>query len=206
MPTMSGVERAFCRSAPWRFFARDVVSPWALQGEVLRGEVLEIGCGSGAMAAGMLDRFPEMRLTATDFDEEMVVATSERLAHYGDRARVHRADATALDFPDGTFDAVVSFIMLHHVMEWEQALCEAVRVLRPGGVVVGYDLLASPVSRFIHVVDRSRNRLMTVTELNAFAAGLPGEVRVRPVLGRLAVQFRLHQDAAGGQPRVLDGS
>lgn len=197
MPTMSSVERAFCRSAPWRFFARDVVSPWALQGEVLRGEVLEIGSGSGAMAAGMLDRFPEMRLTATDFDEGMVAASSERLAHYGDRVLVRRADATALDFPDDSFDAVVSFIMLHHVVDWEQAFREAVRVLRPGGVLVGYDLLAHPVSRFIHVVDRSRNRLMTLSELNAFAARLPGEIRVRPVLGRLAVQFRLHLGTPG---------
>jgi ubiquinone/menaquinone biosynthesis C-methylase UbiE len=196
---MSRVEQAFCRSAPWRWFARDVVLPWALQGEDLRGDVLEIGSGSGAMAAGMLDRFADLHLTATDYDEQMVAACRDRLAPYGDRARVVRADATALDFPDCSFDAVVSFIMLHHVIEWEQALRECTRVLKPGGVLVGYDLLRNPVSRLIHIIDRSRNRLMTMSELDAFVPQLPGHARVQPLLIEAAVRFRVDTDAGGNR-------
>jgi spermidine synthase len=56
MPEMVPLEQRFCRSAPWRWFARHVILPWALQGEPLRGDVLEIGAGSGAMAAELLRR------------------------------------------------------------------------------------------------------------------------------------------------------
>jgi SAM-dependent methyltransferase len=53
------------------------------------------------------------------------------------------ADAPRLLFAADRFDAVLSFVMLHHVIDWEAALDEAIRVLRPGGVLVGYDLVAS---------------------------------------------------------------
>ena len=36
---------------------------------------------------------------------------------------------------------VLSWVMLHHTVEWERALAEAIRVLRPSGQLVGYDLL-----------------------------------------------------------------
>ena len=59
MPVMSALEGAFCRSAPWRALARRTVLPWALGGEHLTGDVLEIGGGSGAMADGIAQLFPE---------------------------------------------------------------------------------------------------------------------------------------------------
>jgi hypothetical protein len=46
MPEMSPFEQGFCRSAPWRWFARGFVVPWALQGQQPSGDVLEIGSGS----------------------------------------------------------------------------------------------------------------------------------------------------------------
>lgn len=50
MSVMSTVEASFCRSAPWRGFARRVVLPWALRDTEVGPQVLEIGGGSGAMA------------------------------------------------------------------------------------------------------------------------------------------------------------
>jgi ubiquinone/menaquinone biosynthesis C-methylase UbiE len=87
----------------------------------------------------LLARYDRPTMTVTDFDQEMVDAASARLAKFGDRVTVRQADATALPFPDGSFDAVLSWIMLHHTVEWDKALVESVRVLRPGGHVVGYD-------------------------------------------------------------------
>ena len=66
MPVMSAIERAFCRSAPWRSLTRRVVIPWALDGITLTGEVLELGCGAGVLGQELLTRFPSIRLTATD--------------------------------------------------------------------------------------------------------------------------------------------
>ncbi len=124
--------------------------PWALDGINLEGYVLELGSGSGTVAEQLLARFPTIHLTATDVDPSMLDTARRRLASFGDRVEVQQADATQLPFPDGSFDAVVSFIMLHHTLQWEEALSEAVRVLRPGGHLTGYDLVESRPARVLH--------------------------------------------------------
>ncbi len=173
MPTMARVEQVFCRSAAWQSFAGRIVLPWAMPGHRLDGHVLEIGAGSGAMAAVLLRQHPGLRLTATDYDPAMAEHTRRRLAGYGERAEVRQADATALPFPDGTFDAVVSFLMLHHVIDWETALAEAARVLRPGGLLAGYDLIDHAPVRLLHRLEGSPHRMLTPARLRAVLAGLP---------------------------------
>lgn len=185
---MGKVAQAVCRSAPWRAFASRVVG-WSLQGEAVAGDVLEIGCGSGAMAGEILRRFPDVRLTATDYDEAMVEAARERLGRFGARAEVRQADATALPFPAGSFGVVLSFIMLHHVIEWEQALAEAARVLRPGGRLVGYDLLGDHLGRLLHL--EKDTRLMKIGELREMLPGLDVEdVHTRRGAAGFVVRFR----------------
>jgi SAM-dependent methyltransferase len=190
MPAMSTVEQAFCRSRLWRWFTRRAIFPWALDGTDLHGEVLELGSGSGAMAEELLARFPSIRLTATDVDPAMVEAASRRLTPFGDRVEVQQADATQLPFPDGRFDAVVSFIMLHHTVQWEQALAEAARVLRPRGRLAGYDVVVSRPTRVLHRIDLSPHRLATISELRARLEQLPfDDACVGPALGGLVVRF-----------------
>jgi SAM-dependent methyltransferase len=166
MPIMSTVEAAFCRSAPWRGFARRVVLPWAAPPDSLQGQILEIGGGSGAMAAGLADRSPGLDLTVVDEDPQMV-ARARRSLVASPSVKVDRADVTDLPFPDRSFDTVLSFLMLHHVIEWEESLAEVRRVLRPGGAIVGYDLLDHAVPRLIHRVDGSEHRLFTSRDLAA---------------------------------------
>ncbi|HEX7747009.1 MAG TPA: methyltransferase domain-containing protein [Micromonosporaceae bacterium] len=190
---MSRFEAAFCRGATWRTFAGGVILPWALRGQELNGEVLEIGAGGGSMAARLLANRPGVRMTVTDYDDAMAASARARLARFGARATVLRADATRLPFPDARFDAVVSFIMLHHVIAWETAIDEAVRVLRPGGALIGYDLLATPVARALHQANGSRNRLIRFGELGNHLSGLPVEVRLKPGLAGLIVRFTLQK-------------
>jgi SAM-dependent methyltransferase len=103
---------------------------------------------------------------------------------------VRQADATDLPFRDDRFDAVLSFIMLHHVIHWETALGEAIRVLRPGGVLVGYDLVASRPARWLHQAEGARHRLMAPGGLRHRLADLSTEVvRLRPGLAGLVVRF-----------------
>jgi ubiquinone/menaquinone biosynthesis C-methylase UbiE len=193
MPTMSRVEAAFCRTSPWRLFTRRVVLSWALAGARPFGEVLEIGAGSGAMADALLAAYPDISITATDYDGAMVNAMQSRLGHHGSRAKATRADATALDYSDGTFDTVLTFIMLHHTIHWERALREAVRVLRPGGQLVGYDLLAARPLRLLHQIERAPHRLLTQDDLRDVLDDLPVcAVSIQPGLAnhlvRLAAQ------------------
>lgn len=110
-----------------------------------QGAVLELGSGSGAMAAGTIRRHPLCELTV---DPAMVAAAQRRFAGEP-RVTAHQADATQLPFADGSFDVVVSYLMLHHVIAWRQALDEVSRVLRPGGRFVGYDLVATPLNEAV---------------------------------------------------------
>ncbi|SFV22805.1 Methyltransferase domain-containing protein [Micrococcus terreus] len=191
MPRMSTLEAAFCRSAPWRLVARRLV-PWATQGVPLAGRVLEIGAGSGAMAQAILAAHPRLRLTTTDADPAMVRSAQRRLARSA--AEVRQADATALPFAEESFDTVLSFLMLHHVIHWEQAVAEASRVLRPGGFFVGYDLLASRAAAWLHVADRSAHRLI---EPAAFGPALQHAglepVRLQVSRGGRVLRFIAHK-------------
>lgn len=195
MPEMTSLEQGFCRSAPWRWLAGRVVLPWALQSEHLSGDVLEIGSGSGAMAAELLRRFPDARLTATDYDDSMVDVARDRLREFGDRVDVKQADAAQLPFPDESFDAVLSFIMLHHVIDWEKALAEAVRVLRPGGRLLGFDLLESPAMHWLHRVEGSANRMMRWNELRRETQKLPLVGVLNPGVGGFTARFDLQKRA-----------
>src|SRR5438067_10035008 len=191
MPAMSPFEAAFCRSAPWRLFARRLVLPWALQGIRPRGRVLEIGAGSGAMAAELLALFDDITMCVTDFDDAMVTAAAERLAPFGDRVECRQADATALPFADDSFDTVLSWIMLHHTMAWEKALAEAARVLRPGGRLIGYDLLASRAFELLHQAEGQGHRMIRRGELEPALRSLPLEdFHLQVGLGHLVVRFR----------------
>jgi len=194
MPTMSPFEAAFCRSAPWRFVARRVVLPWALQGVDPSGRVLEIGAGSGAMATELLATHPGVTMTVTDFDPEMVAAAERRLVPYAERSTARQADATALPFHDDAFDVVLSWIMLHHTIEWEKALAEAVRVVRPGGHVVAYDLLSTAPLRGLHQAEGGRFRMMKFGELRNTVRELPvAQVILTPGLGGFVVRFTLRK-------------
>lgn len=174
MPAMATLERAFCASRAWGLVAKRAILPWALQDQQPAGRGLEIGSGAGAMAAQLLDAYPALRLTATDFDPTILETARERLAPFGDRATVQPADATALPFDDGEFDIAFSFLMLHHVGDWEQGLRELVRVTRPGGRVLAYDVLDTAPDRFIHRITHSPGVcFMPSGELRALLPTLP---------------------------------
>lgn len=190
MAEMAWVEKAFCRSAPWRAFTRKVVVPWALQGWKPEGRALEIGAGSGAMATEILKLHPQLQLVVTDFDESMISGAREALRRFDERAEIRMADATSLPFEDSTFDAVFSFIMLHHVVKWEEALGEAARVLKPGGRLIAYDILSTGIMRLLHQVEGSYHRIMELEPLAQRLSELPfRQVMLRPSLLGFVVRF-----------------
>ncbi len=169
MPEMSGLARSFCTSPPHRALARWVLLPWALQG----------------LSPSLLRKFPALRLVATDVDPKMVAVAQRSLAAFGPRATAERVDAAALPFVDGRVDVVLSFAMLHHVRDWAGATAEAIRVIRPGGYFVGYDLLhGAPLHRGHHDGARS--------------TGMMGPGQLQALLGRLAVTDVRTQRSAGG--------
>jgi ubiquinone/menaquinone biosynthesis C-methylase UbiE len=170
----------------YRTLARRVLLPWALHGVEPTGEALEIGAGTGAMAAALLATFPHLRMVVTDYDHEMVATAQHTVAGFGERASVHQADATDLPFADDRFDLVLSCAMLHHTDPWERAISEAVRVLRPGGRLVGYDVLHTAP---LHRGRGLKPKMISAADLDAELRKLAIDVRSRPARGNFAVRF-----------------
>jgi ubiquinone/menaquinone biosynthesis C-methylase UbiE len=183
-------------SMPYRLVARRVILPWILQGEQPAGEGLEIGAGSGAMTAQLLTLYPRFRMVATDYDTELVGMAEQLLAGFGKRASVQRADAAQLPFPDGRFDLVLSAAMLHHVIEWDKALAEAVRVLRPGGRLIGYDMLDTVPIRLMHIGERETTLLQRQDQLRAGLERLDvTDLRASTALGGVVMRFAARKAA-----------
>jgi SAM-dependent methyltransferase len=95
--------------------------------------VLDVAAGDGnvAIAAARTGA----RVTATDFAPKLLTLGRERTAALGLDVRWEEADAEALPYADGTFDATTSAFGLMFAPRPEVAIAEAFRVTRPGGVV-----------------------------------------------------------------------
>lgn len=126
-----------------------------------------------------------MNLTVIDIDPTMAAAAATRLRSFAN-ATVCCAD---LPFDDDSFDTVVSCLMLHHVLAWEQTLAEVHRVLRRGGRFVGYDLVRNRFTVLLHTLDRSPHRLLTPRELTAGCQQHGFRITVRPRLGGYLMTF-----------------
>jgi SAM-dependent methyltransferase len=149
---MNWFHRQVCRSGRWRRRLEGELLPWVLQGIELGDDVLEVGPGPGATTDLLQKR--TQRLTALEVDAPAAAALQRRLS--GSGVRVVHGDGAAMPFADGSFSAVVSLTMLHHVPTpalQDRLLAEACRVLRPGGVFAGFDGVGSFLFRLIHLGD-----------------------------------------------------
>ena len=112
-----------------------------------QGSLLEVGCGSGALAIRAALTWPEVNITGLDYWGAMYnysQAVCEKNAAsegVGDQCTFVHGDANKLDFPDGSFDAVVSNYVYHNIMGADKhaLLLESLRVLKKGGVFVLHD-------------------------------------------------------------------
>jgi ubiquinone/menaquinone biosynthesis C-methylase UbiE len=114
------------------------------------GSFLEIGCGRGAGATIIREQFSPSFLCATDLDPMMMNRALRYL-----KGRVTRnisfcaADGLYLPLADGVFDAVFGFGVLHHIPDWQGALSEIARVLKPGGIYFLEELYPTLYQNFI---------------------------------------------------------
>jgi len=101
--------------------------------EVKGKRVLDAGCGPGAYAEWLAEHGAEV--VALDANEKMVRLARQRL---GSKAQVLLANLEQpLDFlADGSFDVVVSPLVMDYIRDWESAFREFHRVLRAGGCLV----------------------------------------------------------------------
>jgi SAM-dependent methyltransferase len=142
---MNEVHLEMLASDDWRAVLRDLAFPFAFKGiavEDLGDDVLEIGPGPGLTTDLLTAALPA--ITSIEIDDDLADALAARVD--ADRVTVVNGDATDMPFDDGRFSGVSCFTMFHHVptvAAQDRMLAEVARVLRPGGLFVANDSVAS---------------------------------------------------------------
>ena len=108
----------------------------------LKGEVLDVACGTGDMAVSLVER--GCTVTGVDISEEMLAIARQK----SPIVTFMIADAEHLPFPDASFDAVTCAFGVRNFVHLEQGLNEMLRVLKPGGQLVVLEL-ATPDSPLV---------------------------------------------------------
>ena len=133
---MNSIEK-FAMNNPIRAFIQKHYEAPLLErlgGRVKGMRVLEIGCGRGVGTEIIFKHFGAREIHSFDIDPDMVKKAGKRLSNYSsERLNLRVGDATAIDAEDKSFDAVFDFWIIHHVPNWQSAVSEIKRVLKPGG-------------------------------------------------------------------------
>jgi ubiquinone/menaquinone biosynthesis C-methylase UbiE len=151
------------RSAAFAFLGKERL-------EWLRGKhLLDSGCGSGRETAEIWLKFNGLvKITAIDPVPSMIELARERFEAYLDelnpehapltdanRPRFEVASATQLEYPDNSFDACFWLFILHWTPDPRKVIHEAVRVVRPGGVIFGAQPFKPEANPYFNLVIRS---------------------------------------------------
>jgi SAM-dependent methyltransferase len=131
-----------CPTPEWAQVMHTEILPSVTADTDLGEQMIEVGPGPGAATEWLRHRVT--RLVAVEYEKPAADALAAKLA--GTNVEVVHGDATALTFANDSFDSAGSFTMLHHVPSialQNRLLSELLRVLRPGGVLVGSDSLPS---------------------------------------------------------------
>jgi microcystin synthetase protein McyJ len=108
--------------------------------------VLDVGVGFAEQDFVLLDRFKVSHITGIDITPVHIDKGRERVAKRGleKQLDVRLGSATAMDFPDASFEKVLALECAFHFDTRDQFLSEAFRVLKPGGTIALADMLPNP--------------------------------------------------------------
>jgi len=128
-------------------------------------DVLDIGCGTGTLAAMLAASPLPARIVGLDYAPAMckMAAGKAHQAHVDDRIRFTAADSEHLPFADASFDVVTCSNSFHHYPHQQAVVHDMKRVLRPGGRlmlidgfrdnIVGwvvFDVIIATVEKHVH--------------------------------------------------------
>jgi SAM-dependent methyltransferase len=118
---------------------RGILKDFVSEIDLPRGaKVLEIGCGTGAVTRFLAD-LPHVSQALGVDPSPVFIAKARELAGRVQNLTFQVADGCALTCEDRSFDAVLFHTTLCHIPKPEEALAEALRVLRPGGCLAIFD-------------------------------------------------------------------
>ena len=133
-----------------RQMSRQIIEGIAVRVKLPEGGVgLDVGCGSGALTIACAKRNPTASFLGIDRWGKEYASYNKPLCESNAKAEgvsnvsFQRGDATHLDFPDESFDAVVSNYVYHNIPGDRQAyLLETLRVLKKGGTFAIHDIFS----------------------------------------------------------------
>jgi ubiquinone/menaquinone biosynthesis C-methylase UbiE len=108
--------------------------------------VLDVGCGTGTLAIAAKERVGTTgAVYGVDASPEMIDRATKKAIKAGTEIVFKHGIVEALPFPDKSFDAVLSTLMLHHLPREAREQCarEIRRVLKPSGRVLAIDFATS---------------------------------------------------------------
>ena len=112
--------------------------------------VLDIGCGTGTLALAAKNRVgSSASVTGIDASPQMIARARKKARRVGAEVTFVTADVENLPYAAGTFDLVLSTVMLHHLSDGARLKClgEVRRVLRPGGRFLALDFGGAAAER-----------------------------------------------------------
>lgn len=93
-------------------------------------DILDVGCGTGIYSHLLAEK--GAKVTGIDLSEKMLAQAKAK----GSGPKFLYMDVTKLDFPDASFDKVLSMAAFEFIPDVEKAYREIMRILRPGGIAV----------------------------------------------------------------------
>ena len=140
--------KAICR-AVWNMNAeknlRYIMQALSGVPEDFGGKLLEVPVGTGVLTMPVYRDLPDADVTCLDYSADMMRAAKRKADLAGIKnVTFRRGDATALDFPDESFDAVVSNYVYHNIPtnDRQAVLLETLRVLKKGGTFALHDIFS----------------------------------------------------------------
>jgi ubiquinone/menaquinone biosynthesis C-methylase UbiE len=112
--------------------------------------ICDLGCGAGMSTHPLLDVFPDAEVHAVDIAAPMLRYAHARSEAMGVPVHYKQASAAQTGYPDGSFDLVISNLLLHEIPQklTRQVLAECHRLLAPGGITVHNDMVGWPDDPF----------------------------------------------------------
>jgi ubiquinone/menaquinone biosynthesis C-methylase UbiE len=127
---------------------------------------LDFGCGNGA-AAIRLSKLG-LKLTGVDVDPEQIAAAREKSGETPN-LQFFSADGTQLPFGNNEFDFVGTHMVTHHIPDWQDALRQMLRVLKPNGCLIYKDFALPQWVAFLGKKISKSLGYLTADDLNRFA-------------------------------------